>query len=100
MLAPLAAFFLQMAVSRSRELEADRSGAALVGTGEPLARALQKLHAGARQIPMNVDPAHATMYIVNPLTGRNVSFKSLFMTHPPVEERIARLRAGAGAPVA
>jgi heat shock protein HtpX len=99
-LAPLAAFFLQMAVSRSREFEADRSGAALVGTGEPLARALQKLHAGARQIPMNVDPAHATMYIVNPLTGRNVSFKSLFMTHPPVEERIARLRAGAGAPVA
>jgi heat shock protein HtpX len=98
-LAPLAAFFLQMAVSRSREFEADRTGATLVGTGEPLARALQKLHAGAKQIPMNVDPAHATMYIVNPLTGRNVSFKSLFMTHPPVEERVARLRAGVGSTV-
>jgi heat shock protein HtpX len=98
-LAPLAAFFLQMAVSRSREFEADRTGAALVGTGEPLARALQKLHAGAKQIPMHVDPAHATMYIVNPLTGRNVSFKSLFMTHPPVEERVARLRAGVGSTV-
>jgi heat shock protein HtpX len=91
-LAPIAAFFLQMAVSRSREFEADRSGARLIGTGEPLARALEKLDAGARRIPMSVDPAHATMYIVNPLTGRHVSFKSLFMTHPPIEERIARLR--------
>jgi heat shock protein HtpX len=92
LLAPIAAFVLQMAVSRSREYEADRSGAGLLGTGEPLARALEKLQAGARRIPMNVDPAHATMYIVNPLTGRNVSFKNLFMTHPPIEERVARLR--------
>ena len=92
LLAPLAALFLQMAVSRSREFEADRSGAQLAGTGEGLARALEKLHAGSRQIPMNVDPAQASMYIVNPLSGRNVSFASLFMTHPPIEERIARLR--------
>ncbi|MFN2488822.1 MAG: zinc metalloprotease HtpX [Actinomycetota bacterium] len=92
LLAPIAAFFLQMAVSRSREFEADRNGAQMAGSGEPLARALEKLHAGAKRIPMNVDPAHATMYIVNPLTGRNVAFKSLFLTHPPVEERIARLR--------
>jgi heat shock protein HtpX len=92
LLAPIAAFFLQMAVSRSREFEADRSGASLVGNGEPLARALAKLQAAAKQIPMNVDPAQATLYIVNPLTGRNVSFKSLFLTHPPTEERIARLR--------
>lgn len=92
LLAPIAALFLQMSLSRSREYEADRSGARLIGTGEPLARALQKLEVGAKRIPMQVDPAHATMYIVNPLTGRNVSFKSLFMTHPPIEDRIARLR--------
>jgi heat shock protein HtpX len=91
-LAPIAALFLQMAVSRSREYEADRSGAALMNNGEPLARALEKLNAASRRIPMNVDPAHATMYIVNPLMGRNVSFRSLFMTHPPIEERIGRLR--------
>jgi heat shock protein HtpX len=93
-LAPIAAFLLQMAVSRSREFEADRSGAQLIGAGEPLARALEKLHLGAQRIPMNVDPAQASMFIVNPLTGRRVSFKSLFLTHPPIEERIARLRRG------
>jgi heat shock protein HtpX len=91
LLAPIAAFLLQMAVSRSREYEADRRGAALLNSGEPLARALEKLHVASQRIPMNVDPAQATMYIVNPLTGRNVAFKSLFMTHPPVEERISRL---------
>jgi heat shock protein HtpX len=90
--APIAAFLLQMAVSRSREFEADRVGARLAGHGEPLARALEKLHAASRRIPMNVNPAHASMYIVNPLTGRHVAFKNLFLTHPPVEERIARLR--------
>ncbi|CAN5603785.1 zinc metalloprotease HtpX [soil metagenome] len=92
LLAPIAAFLLQMAVSRSREFEADRRGAQLAGSGEPLARALEKLHAGSRQIPMNVNPAQASMYIVNPLSGRNVSFAKFFVTHPPVEERIARLR--------
>ena len=92
LLAPLAAALLQMALSRSREFEADHDGAELVGTGEPLARALEKLHAGAKQIPMRVDPAQATMYIVNPLTGRKVNFAKLFMTHPPTEERIVRLR--------
>jgi heat shock protein HtpX len=94
LLAPLAAGLLQMALTRSREFEADRSGARLLGDGEPLARALAKLEQGARQIPMNVDPAHDTMFIVNPLTGRNVQFANLFRTHPPTEERIARLRAG------
>jgi heat shock protein HtpX len=92
LVAPIAALLLQMAVSRSREFEADRIGAQLAGNGEFLARALEKLHAASRQIPMNVNPAHASMYIVNPLTGRHVAFKSLFLTHPPVEERIARLR--------
>jgi len=91
-LGPLAAGLLQMALSRSREFEADRSGARLLGTGEPLARALEKIDAAARRIPMNVDPAHATAYIINPLTGRKVQFANLFMTHPPTEERIARLR--------
>jgi heat shock protein HtpX len=91
-LAPIAATMLQLALSRSREYEADRSGAALIGTGEPLARALQKIDAYAKQIPMNVDPAHATAYIINPLTGRQVQFANLFQTHPPTEERIARLR--------
>ncbi len=94
LLAPIAAFVLQMALSRSREYEADRSGARLIRDGEPLARALAKLEQGARAIPMAVDPAQASKYIVNPLTGRRVQFANLFTTHPPLEERIARLRAG------
>ena len=93
-LAPIAAMLLQMALSRSREYEADRTGARLIGEGEPLARALAKLEQGARAVPMNVDPAQATKYIVNPLTGRRIQFANLFTTHPPIEERIARLRAG------
>jgi heat shock protein HtpX len=93
-LAPVAAFFLQAALSRSREFEADRSGAHLIGDGEPLAQALQKLEAGARQIPMDIDPAHASAFIVNPLAGRKVNFRSLWSTHPPTEDRIARLRGG------
>ncbi len=93
-LAPLAAMLLQMALSRSREFEADRTGARLIGSGEPLARALLKLEQGARHIPMNVNPAQAQKYIVNPLTGRRVQFAKLFTTHPPTEERVARLRAG------
>ena len=90
--APLAAGLLQMALSRSREFEADRSGAELLGTGEPLARALEKIEAYAKQIPMNVDPALATAYIINPLTGRKANFANLFSTHPPTAERVARLR--------
>jgi heat shock protein HtpX len=93
LLAPLAAMVMQLAISRSRELEADRSGADLLGTGEPLARALARIEAAARAVPMHVDPAHATAYIVNPLTGRRVPFANLFATHPPTAERIARLHA-------
>ncbi|MGH8999234.1 MAG: zinc metalloprotease HtpX [Acidimicrobiia bacterium] len=92
LVAPMAAGLLQMALSRSREYEADRSGARLIGDGEPLARALLKLQEGARRIPMNVQPAQAQKYIVNPLTGRKVSFGQLFTTHPPTEERVERLR--------
>jgi heat shock protein HtpX len=93
-LAPIAAMLLQMALSRSREYEADRTGARLIGDGEPLARALAKLEQGARAIPMNVDPVQASKYIVNPLTGRKIQFAKLFTTHPSMEDRIARLRAG------
>ena len=93
-LAPIAALLIQMAISRSREFEADRTGARLIGNGEPLARALAKLERGARAIPMAVEPAQATKYIVNPLAGRRVQFAGLFSTHPPLEERISRLRAG------
>ena len=91
-LAPIAAVLLQMALSRSREFEADHDGADLLGTGEPLARALEKIEAYAKRVPMDVNPAQATAYIVNPLTGRRVSFAGLFQTHPPTAERIARLR--------
>jgi heat shock protein HtpX len=96
-LAPVAAALLQMALSRSREYEADRSGARLIGDGEPLARALAKLDASAKRIPMNVRPEQAQAYIINPLinplSGRQFQFRNLFQTHPPTEDRIARLRS-------
>ena len=91
-LAYLAAMLIQMSLSRSREFEADRSGARLLHDGEPLARALEKIEASVRAIPMDVDPVQAQKYIVNPLTGRKVQFAKLFSTHPPTAERIARLR--------
>ena len=93
LLAPMAAGLLQMALSRSREFEADRSGAQLLGEGESLARALEKLEAAAHKIPMDIAPAQAQAYIVNPLTGRKVQFANLFRTHPTTEERVARLRS-------
>ena len=92
LLAPVAAMLLQMALSRSREFEADRTGAELIGTGEPLASALQKLDAYAQRIPADIRPEQAAAYIVNPLRGRRVSFANAFASHPPMEERIARLR--------
>jgi heat shock protein HtpX len=91
-LAPIAAGLLQMALSRSREYEADRTGARLIGDGEPLARALQKIEAYATQVPMNIDPAHAQAFIINPLTGKKANFANLFRTHPPTDDRVARLR--------
>ena len=96
--APIAASLIQMAVSRSREFEADRGAAELIGSGEPLARALQKIEAIAIQRPMAVQPAQASHYIHNPLAearggtqGNN--FAKLFSTHPPTDERIRRLLA-------
>jgi heat shock protein HtpX len=82
-----------MALSRSREYEADRSGARLLHDGEPLARALEKIEASVRTTPMEVDPVQAQKYIVNPLTGRKIQFANLFTTHPPTADRVARLRA-------
>lgn len=93
LLAPIAATVIQLAVSRSREFEADASAARLLGTGEPLARALEKLEIGAQRIRVQVNEAQAQNYIVNPLRGG--SFAKLFSTHPPTAERIARLRGGA-----
>src|SRR3954452_3347303 len=91
-LAPLAAGLLQAALSRSREYQADESGAHLIGDGEPLARALQKIEGYAKQVPMKIDPAHAQAFIINPLSGQKIQFSNLFRTHPPTEDRIARLR--------
>jgi heat shock protein HtpX len=93
--APIAAAFIQMGISRSREYEADASAAKLLGTGEPLARALERLDAYSGRIPSNVNPNQASAYIVNPLKGRKVQFGKWFSTHPPVEDRVRRLRAGA-----
>jgi heat shock protein HtpX len=89
--APLAAMLVQLAVSRSREFGADASGARLAGRTWGLSKALEKLDMAAQQVPMQANPATAHMFIVNPLTG--ASFSRLFSTHPPTEERIARLRA-------
>jgi heat shock protein HtpX len=89
--APIAAMLVQMAVSRAREFQADASGARLAGKPEALASALSKLEAGARVLPMDANPATAHLFIVNPLTGQSLA--RLFSTHPPLEERIARLRA-------
>ena len=94
LLAPMAAGLMQMALSRSREFQADESGAKLLGTGEPLARALEKLEVAAGRVPMDIDPAHAQAFIVNPLTGRKVAFADLFRSHPATEQRVARLRSG------
>lgn len=88
-LAPVAASLIQMAISRSREYEADRFGAELAGTPNGLASALRKLHYASSRVPLPVPDAQSNMFIVAPLTGREAS--KLFMTHPPVEERIDRL---------
>ena len=91
LVAPLAAGLLQLALSRSRELEADRVGADLVGDGEPLARALERIDIYASAIPMNIAPAQAQAWIVNPLARHNLVAR-LFSTHPPVAVRTALLR--------
>jgi len=87
--APLAAGLIRMAISRSREFEADRRGAELAGSGRGLARSLQKLDAASRRIPLPIPDAQGSLFIVQPLTGHEMA--KLFSTHPPTEERVARL---------
>ena len=90
---PIAATVVQLAISRTREYEADRTGAKTTHDPDALADALLKLEQGARTRPMQVNPAAAHMYIVNPLAAvRGQGFSRLFSTHPPIEERVARLR--------
>jgi heat shock protein HtpX len=89
-IAPIAAMIIQMAISRSREYLADSTSAKITQNSEGLARALEKLGAYSKRIPMAAQPATAHMFIVNPLSGR--SLMNLFSTHPPLKERIARLR--------
>ena len=91
LVAPIAAALIQMAISRSREYGADETGARICGDPEALARALAKLERGSAAIPMKVNPAGAHLFIVNPLSGRALA--GMFSTHPPIPERIARLRA-------
>jgi heat shock protein HtpX len=89
---PIAAMLVQMAISRSREYGADEGGAQIAGNPLHLAGALEKLDRAARQIPMDhTNPATSHMFIVNPLSGG--ALMKLFSTHPPIEERIARLKA-------
>lgn len=92
--APIAAFLIQMAISRSREYMADATGAAIIHNPYGLASALRKIHLASQRVGINANPATAHMFIINPLSARG--FASLFSTHPPVEERIARLEAMTG----
>jgi len=88
---PIAAMIIQMAISRSREYVADEGGARLAGNPRYLSSALRKLHTASQKIPMDANPATSHMFIVNPLSGGGIL--KLFSTHPPIEERIARLES-------
>jgi len=89
-IAPIAAMIIQMAISRSREYGADESGARFAGNTDGLASALLKLESTARRIPMQVNPAASHLFIVNPLSGQSVA--RLFSTHPPIADRVERLK--------
>ena len=88
--APLAAVLIQLAISRSREYEADATGARITGNPQGLARALKKIDEWSKRVPMRVSPSMAHMFICQPLTGREM-LSSLFSTHPPIKKRIERL---------
>ena len=91
-IAPIAATLIQLGISRAREFQADEGGAAILGDPLPLARALAKIERVAQhEPPMAASPATASLYIINPLNGGGLM--KLFSTHPPTEERIARLEA-------
>ena len=93
LLAPIGAMLIQLAVSRQREFEADRMGAEILGRPLPLAHALRRLDSLAHRIPMQVAPAAAPLAQVNPLAAHGGGIAGLFSTHPPTEERVARLEA-------
>lgn len=88
---PIAALIIQMAISRSREYSADEGGARIAGNPRYLSEALRKLHMASQKIPMDANPATSHMFIINPLSGGGIL--KLFSTHPPIEERIARLES-------
>jgi heat shock protein HtpX len=88
-LAPIAAFLIQMAISRQREFAADEAAGRSTGNPQALANALVKINSIAQQVPMNINPALSSLYIANPLRGNG--FMELFSTHPPVEKRVERL---------
>ena len=90
-LAPIAAMVIQMAISRSREYDADAASAKYVGSPYPLINGLQKLDTWSKRIPMDASPATAHMFIIKPFTGESIM--RLFSTHPSTEDRIARLEA-------
>ncbi len=90
LLAPISASLIQLAISRQREYSADASGAEICGNPESLASALLRLEEGAKAIPMQVNQATEPLYIVKPFSGGGIA--SLFSTHPPIEERVRRLR--------
>jgi heat shock protein HtpX len=92
LLVPIAASVIQMAISRQREYGADETGAKTIGSGEPLAQALLAIHDTTRRAPMRTNPAFSSLYIDNPLGGLGGNMMNLFSTHPPVEERVKRLR--------
>jgi heat shock protein HtpX len=107
LLGPLAAGLIQAAISRSREFNADAEGAAIAGSPMYLATALEKIHAGSRQVPLDVNPAFNSLFIAEPLSAMGRGITSLFATHPPLEKRLmnligrestGRLRGGPHAP--
>jgi heat shock protein HtpX len=91
LLAPIAAMLIQMAISRSREFDADAASAKYVGSPYPLIGGLQKLESWSKQIPMNASPNTAHMFIIQPFSGKSIM--RLFSTHPSTADRIARLQA-------
>ncbi len=92
LLVPIGAAIIQMAISRQREFGADETGAKTIGDGEPLAKALVAIHNSAKRSPMHANPALSSLYIGDPLGGWGGKMLHLFSTHPPVEERIKRLK--------
>ena len=90
-LGPVAAGLIQAAISRSREFNADKVGAEILGDPVPLATALEKIHAMSHRIPLPVNPAFNGMFIAEPLNGMGRSLANLFMTHPPLEQRLMNL---------